>query len=95
MKKHGIPVPPPPLAAKQKAEIRECFDMMDTDGSGAIDVGEIVDAFSAIGERGDAHNAGIEGWAGLATHGALALLSCGRLRRVWHQRWCRKRWHQR
>lgn len=34
MRKRGIPPPPPPLSALQRAEIAECFHLLDADGSG-------------------------------------------------------------
>lgn len=37
------------LTAQQHAEIEECFEMLDRDGSGAIDVQEIIHAFGALG----------------------------------------------
>lgn len=37
------------LTAQQKAEIEECFTLMDSDGSGAIDVREIIQAFGSLG----------------------------------------------
>lgn len=47
--KRGVPLPPPALTAQQRAEIEECFQMLDADGSGAIDVDEIIEAFGALG----------------------------------------------
>lgn len=49
LEKHGVLPPPPKLTAQQQAEIEECFQMLDSDGSGAIDVDEIIDAFAALG----------------------------------------------
>ncbi|KXZ55674.1 hypothetical protein GPECTOR_2g1224 [Gonium pectorale] len=39
----------PALSAQQRAEIEECFEMLDRDGSGTIDVREIVFAFAQLG----------------------------------------------
>lgn len=47
--KRGVPLPPPTLTAQQKCELEECFQLMDSDGSGAIDVDEIIEAFAALG----------------------------------------------
>lgn len=37
----------PKLSAEQKAQLMECFDLMDADGSGAIDADEMGAAFKA------------------------------------------------
>ncbi|EFJ49578.1 hypothetical protein VOLCADRAFT_48744, partial [Volvox carteri f. nagariensis] len=37
------------MTAQQRAEIQECFEMLDSDGSGALDVKEILHAFGALG----------------------------------------------
>jgi hypothetical protein len=37
------------MTAQQRAEIQECFEMLDRDGSGALDVREIIHAFGALG----------------------------------------------
>jgi hypothetical protein len=34
MRRHGMPTPPPPLSDQQRAEIAECFQLLDADGSG-------------------------------------------------------------
>ncbi len=58
LEKHGVPLPPPTLTAQQRAEIEECFEMLDTDGSGTIDVVEIIDAFGALGFEINKENIG-------------------------------------
>ena len=40
---------PPELTEDQKAEIREAFDLFDTDGSGAIDIKELKVSMRALG----------------------------------------------
>jgi len=40
---------PPELTEDQKAEIREAFDLFDTDGSGTIDIKELKVAMRALG----------------------------------------------
>ncbi|XP_012300422.1 centrin-1 [Aotus nancymaae] len=42
-------VPKPELAEDQKQEVREAFDLFDTDGSGTIDVKELKVAMKALG----------------------------------------------
>merc|ERR1712159_376597 len=37
------------LSAEQKAEVKEAFDLFDTDGSGAIDAKELKVAMQALG----------------------------------------------
>merc|ERR1712046_200114 len=37
------------LTAEQKAELREAFDLFDTDGSGAVDASELHTAMKALG----------------------------------------------
>merc|ERR1739848_905326 len=46
MKKKG---PKPELTEEQKQEIREAFDLFDTDGSGTIDAKELKVAMRALG----------------------------------------------
>ncbi|KAL7470452.1 hypothetical protein ACHAXS_010683 [Conticribra weissflogii] len=41
--------PPPELTEEQKEEIREAFDLFDTDGSGTIDAKELKVAMRALG----------------------------------------------
>ncbi|KAL7485064.1 hypothetical protein ACHAW6_010661, partial [Cyclotella cf. meneghiniana] len=41
--------PPPELTEEQKQEIREAFDLFDTDGSGTIDAKELKVAMRALG----------------------------------------------
>ena len=38
-----------PLTAMQEKDIAECFSMLDEDGSGALDVSELVKAFKMLG----------------------------------------------
>ena len=40
---------PPELTDDQKSEIREAFDLFDTDGSGTIDIKELKKAMRALG----------------------------------------------
>merc|ERR1711939_671759 len=42
-------MPKSALSAEQKAEIKEAFDLFDTDGSGAIDAKELKVAMQALG----------------------------------------------
>ncbi|EFJ32174.1 hypothetical protein SELMODRAFT_407440 [Selaginella moellendorffii] len=39
----------PELTKKQKQELKECFDLIDLDGSGAIDSDELLTAFNVLG----------------------------------------------
>ena len=39
----------PKLTDEQKAQLRTCFDLMDADGSGAIDAEELSEAFELLG----------------------------------------------
>lgn len=39
----------PKLSDEQKAQLRTCFDLMDADGSGAIDAEELSEAFELLG----------------------------------------------
>lgn len=39
----------PKLSDEQKAQLKTCFELMDSDGSGAIDVEELADAFDLLG----------------------------------------------
>ncbi|GBG84237.1 hypothetical protein CBR_g38208 [Chara braunii] len=41
----------PKLTQTQKVELRECFDLIDSDGSGAIDATELITAFKVLGFR--------------------------------------------
>jgi len=50
LRKHGRSVPTE-LSKKQKTELRDCFNMIDADGSGAIDVEEMQTAFQFLGVR--------------------------------------------
>ncbi|MCO5607412.1 hypothetical protein L7F22_061608 [Adiantum nelumboides] len=50
VKAHGKVVRPE-LTKKQKQELKECFDLIDADGSGAIDAEELVTAFNVLGMR--------------------------------------------
>jgi uncharacterized membrane protein YgcG len=63
---HAVPIAAqalrPQLSAEQQAQLEECFQLMDADGSGAIDADELDAAFKAGQQRG--------WWCG------LALLSC-------------------
>ncbi|KAL6754423.1 hypothetical protein V8C86DRAFT_355050 [Haematococcus lacustris] len=46
---HGTSLPPPHLTAKQRAEVEECFALLDKNNSGVIDKHELVAAFREIG----------------------------------------------
>lgn len=48
MRKHGHAVPPS-LTKQERAQLAECFALMDGDGSGAIDVDELYHAFRVLG----------------------------------------------
>mmetsp|Transcript_10154 Transcript_10154/g.17456 ORF Transcript_10154/g.17456 Transcript_10154/m.17456 type:complete len:779 (+) Transcript_10154:151-2487(+) len=48
LKKRGYKVPTE-LSKRQRAELEECFSMIDADGSGAIDVEEMQEAFNFLG----------------------------------------------
>eukprot|EP00249_Psilotum_nudum_P013065 c24133_g1_i2 orf=220-1269(+) len=50
LRAHGKVVRPE-LTKRQKQELKECFNLIDADGSGAIDVGELVTAFTVLGLR--------------------------------------------
>lgn len=39
----------PKLSDEQKAQLKTCFELMDADGSGAIDADELMDAFELLG----------------------------------------------
>merc|ERR1712232_1150038 len=45
----GKSMPSTALSAEQKAEVKEAFDLFDTDGSGAIDAKELKVAMQALG----------------------------------------------
>ncbi len=51
LRKRGQPVPPGKLNPQQKAEIRECFELLDADGSGALCADELYQAFKMLGMR--------------------------------------------
>ena len=50
MRKHGYAVRPS-LSKQERAQLAECFALMDGDGSGAIDVDELHSAFKILGLR--------------------------------------------
>jgi Ca2+-binding EF-hand superfamily protein len=39
----------PKLTDEQKMQLKTCFELMDADGSGAIDADELQDAFQLLG----------------------------------------------
>ena len=39
----------PVLSKEQRDELRECFNLIDADGSGAIDADELIEAFKVLG----------------------------------------------
>jgi centrin-1 len=39
----------PKLTDEQKSQLKTCFELMDADGSGAIDADELSDAFELLG----------------------------------------------
>ena len=47
-RKHGYAVRPE-LSKQERAQLQECFALMDGDGSGAIDVDELYSAFKILG----------------------------------------------
>ncbi|KAL6751056.1 hypothetical protein V8C86DRAFT_2789190 [Haematococcus lacustris] len=50
LKKHGKAIRPK-LSSEQKQQLKECFELMDQDGSGAIDADELGAAFKLLGVR--------------------------------------------
>eukprot|EP00854_Cymbomonas_tetramitiformis_P008489 gene8489-10084_t len=48
LRKHGKAVRPE-LTNQQRVELKECFNLIDSDGSGAIGAGELMDAFRFMG----------------------------------------------
>jgi len=50
LRKHGQIVNSA-IPEHQRMEIKECFDMIDTDGSGALDVKEVFELFEALGMK--------------------------------------------
>ncbi|KAK9811815.1 hypothetical protein WJX72_010716 [[Myrmecia] bisecta] len=48
LRKHGRTMKPK-LSEQQKRQLKMCFSMMDEDGSGAIDAGELGNAFKLLG----------------------------------------------
>ena len=50
LRKHGRAVRPS-LTKQERAQLAECFALMDGDGSGAIDVDELYRAFRVLGLR--------------------------------------------
>ncbi|GLI60317.1 hypothetical protein VaNZ11_002433, partial [Volvox africanus] len=50
LRKHGKGVKPK-LSDEQKQQMKECFELMDQDGSGAIDAEELGAAFKLLGIR--------------------------------------------
>jgi EF hand len=48
LRKHGRAVRPA-LSKRERRELEECFSLMDADGSGAIDVEEMWEAFQLLG----------------------------------------------
>ena len=48
---HGAPLPVGKLTAQQAHEIRDCFDLLDEDGSGALTVDEFQRAFKMLGMK--------------------------------------------
>lgn len=49
LKKHAMRLPAGPLTPQQERDIAECFQLLDEDGSGALDVSELVKAFKLLG----------------------------------------------
>ena len=49
LKKHSMRLPAGPLTAAQEADIADCFNMLDEDGSGTLEVKELVKAFKMLG----------------------------------------------
>ena len=47
--RHGFPLPTGRLTSQQAHEIRDCFDLLDEDSSGALDVTEFRRAFRLLG----------------------------------------------
>lgn len=51
LRSHGWPLPVGKLTAQQAHEIRDCFDLLDEDGSGALTVDELRRAFKMLGMK--------------------------------------------
>lgn len=49
LKKRSMRLPAGPLTAAQEADIADCFNMLDADGSGTLEVKELVKAFKMLG----------------------------------------------
>jgi Ca2+-binding EF-hand superfamily protein len=45
----------PKLTDEQKQQLKECFELMDQDGSGAIDADELGAAFKLLGRKQGLH----------------------------------------
>lgn len=55
------------LSEEQKHELQQCFRLMDSDGSGAIDAHELNNAFKLLGGNGRQH----QGFAALQARATL------------------------
>ena len=49
LNRHGFPLPVGKLSLQQAHEIRDCFDLLDEDSSGALSVMEFRRAFRLLG----------------------------------------------
>ena len=49
--KHGYPLPVGRLTKRQADEIKECFEVLDGDRSGTLDLDELQAAFTMLGFR--------------------------------------------
>ncbi|GMH32749.1 hypothetical protein BSKO_00583 [Bryopsis sp. KO-2023] len=49
LQSRGYPVPQQKLTSIQKRETQECFALLDADGSGTLDVDEVMTAFTMLG----------------------------------------------
>ena len=55
LSKHGIHPPPPQITENQRAEVEECFKLLDEDGSGSLDADELMVAFHELGFHPSRH----------------------------------------
>lgn len=49
LRKHAMRLPAGPLTQQQERDIAECFQMLDEDASGTLEVVELVKAFKMLG----------------------------------------------
>lgn len=49
LKKRALRLPAGPLSSAQEADIADCFNMLDEDGSQTLEINELVKAFRMLG----------------------------------------------